>query len=68
MIRKPGWFQIGFGLLLPLLVLMIFPACSTPLIAVKVDAQCEPKGVNEPPPAGRCIRWDPSTGQCIKWA
>jgi hypothetical protein len=61
--RELGWFQIGSGLVLSLLFLIVLPACK-PLIEVKVDAQCGPKGDKEDPPTGpgaSPCRWEGNT-------
>lgn len=50
--KERRWFQIGSGLVLSLLFLTVLPACHTPLIEVKVDAQCGPKGDKEDLPTG----------------
>lgn len=49
--RERRWFQIGSGLALSLVSLMILPACK-PLIEVKVDATCGPERETNSPPTG----------------
>ena len=56
-----GWFRINSGLMLSLLFLMILPACHTPLIEVKIDAQCRSTGDDNSPPTG------PAGGTSCRW-
>jgi hypothetical protein len=52
--REFGWFRIGSGLILSLLLLAVVPACK-PLIEVTVHAQCSPPAAttdHSPPPTG----------------
>lgn len=58
--RELGWFRIGSGLVVSLLLLIVLPACSRPFIEVTVGAQCEPKGEKNPSPEG------PPTPLCNK--
>ena len=66
--RGRGWFQIGSGLVLSLLFLMVLQACSTPLIQVTVRAQYGPSAAmtdnNSPPPTGGCPNGRWPNGSC----
>jgi hypothetical protein len=64
--REHGWFQIGSGLVLSLLFLIVLPACK-PLIEVKVDAQCGSEAIKDDgsPPKGMECPLNPD-GDCIK--
>lgn len=67
--RKRGWFQIGAGLALSLLFLIVLPACNKAFIEVTVRAQCGPSETMRedgvPPPGKMPCRRDPTTGACI---
>jgi hypothetical protein len=64
--RERGWFQIGAGLALSLLFLMVLPACK-PLIQVTVAAQCGPEAMKDEnsPPKGKPCKMNPATGGCM---
>ena len=68
--KERGWFQLGAGLILSLLFLMVLPACK-PLIEVTVRAQCTPQAAmiedNSLPTGSEwtCPTRKPA-GQCIK--
>lgn len=63
--RELGWFRIGSGLILSLLFLMAFPACTRPFIEVSVGAKCEPQGGKEVLPTGMECPTN-SDGDCVK--
>ena len=50
--RDLGWFQIGSGLALSLLFLIVLPACTRPFIEVSVGTKCVPEAVRGDDPTG----------------